>query len=96
MVNLLFSPKARADLDQIWQYSIDNWSELSAATYLRSIFEAAERIKHNPLLGRAREDIRPKYRSLIIGSHIIFYKFSRENVTIIRILHQKMDVGAIS
>jgi toxin ParE1/3/4 len=95
MANLLFSPKANADLDQIWHYSAKNWGELRAETYLRSIFEAAERLKDNPRLGRSREDVRRGYRSLIIGSHLIFYQLNQETVTVIRILHQRMDVNAI-
>ncbi len=95
MANLLFSPTARTDLELIWRYSADNWGELRAETYLRSIFEAAERIKENPHLGRSREDVRHGYRSVFVGSHLLFYQLSQETVIIIRILHQRMDVSAI-
>ncbi len=73
MANLLFSPKANVDLDTIWRYTVDNWGELRAETYLRSIFEAAERIKENPHLGRSREDVRYGYRSVVVDSHLLFY-----------------------
>ena len=95
MANRLFSPKANVDLDTIWRYTVDNWGELRAETYLRSIFEAAERIKENPHLGRSREDVRHGYRSVVVGSHLLFYQLSQETVIIIRILHQRMDVSAI-
>ena len=95
MANLLFSPKAYVDLDQIWRYSTETWGELKAEAYLRSIFETAERIKENPLLGRSRDDVRHGYRSLVIGSHVMFYQFSQETVTVVRILHQRMGVGVI-
>ena len=95
MANLLFSPKANVDLDTIWRYTVDNWGELRAETYLRSIFEAAERIKENPHLGRSREDVRYGYRSVVVGSHLLFYQLSQETVIIIRIFHQRMDVSAI-
>ncbi len=73
MANRLFSPKANVDLDTIWRYTVDNWGELRAETYLRSIFEAAERIKENPHLGRSREDVRYGYRSVVVDSHLLFY-----------------------
>jgi len=95
MANLLFSPKARTDLELIWRYSADNWGELSAETYLRTIFNAAEQIQKYPNLGRMRNDVRIGYRSVIVGSHVIFYKLIKNRVNIIRVLHQRVDIAAI-
>ena len=95
MANLLFSLTARTDLELIWRYSADDWGELRAETYLRTIFNATEQIQEHPNLGRMRDDVRVGYRSVIVGSHVIFYKLIKNRVNIIRVLHQRVDIAAI-
>jgi len=36
--------------------------------------------------------LRPNYYSSKVKSHLIFYKFSANELEIIRILHEKMDI----
>jgi toxin ParE1/3/4 len=43
--------------------------------------------------GRAVDDVRRGYFRYAVGSHLIFYRRSGHMIDIIRILHQRMDVG---
>ena len=48
----------------------------------------------HPLMGRDCSDIRPGYRKYGIGKHLVFYRqIESEEIEIVRILHERMDVG---
>jgi toxin ParE1/3/4 len=89
----LLSPAAQADLEQIWDYTHDRWGIDQAEEYLRELQRAIERAAANPQIGRAWEEIRPGYRKLVAGSHVLFYRVGTEGVIdVVRVLHQRMDV----
>lgn len=44
--------------------------------------------------GRKVSGIKRDYLALASGSHFIIYKDSAQTVTIIRILHRRMNIGA--
>jgi plasmid stabilization system protein ParE len=43
-------------------------------------------------IGRLRTDLKPRYRSLKAGRHIIFYREIADGIEVIRILHEAMDL----
>ena len=45
----------------------------------------------NPDIGRKREEIKKGHLSFLAGSHVIFYRESKNHVDIIDILHQSME-----
>jgi toxin ParE1/3/4 len=85
------SPRAKADIEEIWNYTEERWGLNQAKRYTREIQRAIETIAADP--GRARncDDIRPGYRRFSVGSHIIFFVTKRDQIEIIRVLHQRMD-----
>ena len=54
---LLFSPRARHDLEETWTYTAERWGEDQAERYLAVIREATERIVEAPEIGRSCEEI---------------------------------------
>lgn len=93
MSGYLLSPAAQADLEQIWDYTHEHWGVDQAEQYLRELQRAIERAAANPRIGRACEEIRPGYRKLAAGSHVLFYRVTTEEVIdVVRVLHQRMDV----
>jgi toxin ParE1/3/4 len=88
------SEKAFEDIENIWLYTIENWSVEQADRYYNLIFDEIEYITENPYSGRNIDYIRKNYRCSIVKSHLIFYRYksSEKKVEIIRILHQSMDV----
>ena len=91
MSRYLLSPRARADLDDIWDYTVETWSAEQAERYIRILQQAIETIAADPTRGRACDDIRPGYRKFSVGSHVIFYRRLDSAVDVIRILHQRRD-----
>ncbi|OBJ10855.1 type II toxin-antitoxin system RelE/ParE family toxin [Mycobacterium sp. 1465703.0] len=93
MSGYLLSPAAQADLEQVWEYTHAHWGFDQAEQYLRELQSAIERAAANPRIGRACDEIRPGYRKLAAGSHMLFYRVKAEGVVdVVRILHQRMDV----
>lgn len=87
------SEQALKDIENIWLYTLENWSVEQADRYYNLIFEEIEFICENFLAGKSIEYIRKGYRYSKVKSHLIFYrKSTSDEVEIIRILHQNMDI----
>ena len=87
------SEKANEDLEKIWLYTYENWSQEQADRYYHLILNEIEYIATNYESGKSMENIRKGYRCSKVKSHLIFYKKSKKNIVeIIRILHQRMDI----
>lgn len=94
MSRFVLSPAAQADLEDIWDYTCEQWNAEQAEEYLRVLQRAIERAVADPRIGRAIDEVRPGYRQLPAGSHLLFYRLTGEGVVdVVRVLHQRMDVG---
>ena len=91
MTGYVLSPRAQADIDDIWKYTAEHWGDEQAARYLREIRRAIETVARNPRRGRPCDDIRAGYRKFPAGAHLIFFRLVEEHVDVVRILHQSMD-----
>ncbi|OFT50713.1 plasmid stabilization protein ParE [Brachybacterium sp. HMSC06H03] len=87
----LFTPAARSDLSSIWDFTAERWDAAQADTYVHELVAAAQRVAVQPERGHPADHIRPGYRRYSIGSHLLFYLVAEGGVTIVRILHQRMD-----
>lgn len=90
---LTLTPRARRDLDDIWDYSRNRWGERRAEAYLRQLSLDMRTVVDIPRLGQAAEEIRPGYRRFRSGSHVLFYRVTDTGIAVIRILHERMDVA---
>ena len=91
-MKLRLSPRARSDLDEIWEFSMRAWGVEQAEAYLRSLSQTFALLAANPHLGREANDIRTGYLKFPASSHVIYYRLS-ETLDVIRILHRSMDAG---
>ncbi len=88
------SPRARIDLDEIWDYTEKNWSAAQAETYIRGIQAAIETAASDPKQGRRCDDVRAGYMKIPAGSHMVFYRRAGKGIEVVRILHQRMDFAS--
>lgn len=93
MTNYGFSPRARADLEEIWDYTVKRWDDDQAELYVRRIKAAVEIVATDPRLGRSCDDIRAGYYKYRAGSHVLFYRLTGNGIDVVRILHERMDFG---
>ncbi|MEJ0052836.1 MAG: type II toxin-antitoxin system RelE/ParE family toxin [Methylovirgula sp.] len=86
MGHLTLTPRARADLDDIWLHIALN--NLAAADRLiDEIASRCENLTAHPLLGPARPEIAPNARSLVVGNYVVLYRLAGEGVEVVRIVH---------
>lgn len=91
---VLLTPRARADLDAIWAYSEEKWGRRRAEAYVRLIAKAFDDLAAGASVARSAEDVRAGYFRLTVGSHVIFFRLPDDgSLTVVRILHQRMDVS---
>ena len=88
------SERAFEDIENIWLYTLKNWSVEQADRYYNLILNEIEYIAENPLAGKDYGYLRKDYRCSIVKSHLIFYKYKKREgiIEVIRILHQSMDI----
>ncbi len=89
--HFVLSPRAHADLDEIWDYTADRWGLDQAETYTRQLAKDIQTVADSPTLGRECNEVRAGYRQYPSGSHVLFYRLAESGVDIVRILHERMD-----
>ncbi len=67
MKNYVLSPRAQADIEEIWAYTVEHWGEGQAVDYLRLLKNAIETLASSPHLGRACDYIRAGYHKYGAG-----------------------------
>jgi len=91
MPDYRLSTRAAADLDQIANYTIEQFGIEQARRYRNGLEGCFATIAGNPLLGRSAQVIAPNLRRFEHGSHVIFYKPLGPGVLIVRVLHESLD-----
>lgn len=93
-MNYKLSRESGIDLENIWIYTVENWSHDQANRYLELIFDEIDYLTRNPESGLDCGHIRKGYFRSKVKSHLIFYRVNRKQnqLEIIRILHQVMDL----
>lgn len=86
------SKLAIKDLNNIWTYTAEQWSNAQANKYYKSILKEIEFICNNPEAGRSIHEVKRLHRIRLIKLHIIVYKVQEETLYVDRILHQQMDI----
>ena len=93
MATFSFSHKALDDLIDIWDYTIEEWSENQAEKYYNLIMDSCLSIASNPQLGKSYDILSLNIRGYKCGEHIIFYQvISNNEIEIARVLHGMMDL----
>jgi toxin ParE1/3/4 len=91
MTDHVVSPRALADIEQIWMYTAERWDREQADRYVRLLRQGIEAIARDPRRGRSCDNIRVGYRKYAVGSHLLFFRMFEAKVYIVRVLHQSMD-----
>lgn len=85
-----FSKLARLDLIEIGDYTLDHWGADQAIRYLDSLKRCFDLLAANPEIGRRCDRLRKGYRRIEHEKHVVFYRLDKEDVLIVRIVHQRV------
>lgn len=93
MAKYYFTNKAVEDLTEIWNYTLETWSEKQADKYYNLLLFSCNELAKNPNLGKNYEIITKGVLGYKAGEHIIFYSvISKNEIEVARILHGMMDL----
>ena len=93
MAKVIFRQKAINDLNDIWNYTSERWSEKQADKYYATIKLTCIGIGENPDVGKEYEGISEDLHGQKAEKHVIFYKsVSEDSNEVVRILHERMDL----
>lgn len=93
-LRLVIAPQAERDLDGIAAY-ISQTSETAAYNELLRIERMVGLLLERPFIGPAVVAVnRPGLRKMTVAPYIIFYRPTRDELEIVRVLHSSRDVEA--
>lgn len=91
MGRVTLTPKAKADLEDIWDFTFARWGLVQAEKYVRDLWSSMEKQVSDLAQSIDIAEVRPGYKKVRAGSHVIFFKVTLDGIDVVRILHQKMD-----
>jgi len=90
-MNYKITEAAYRDLDDIWFYTFEKWSENQANIYFESIIQEIELMSEKPEKAKQMSKIKFNFFYFRALSHYVFFKYGDDKIEIIRILHKMMD-----
>ncbi|MCQ2116993.1 MAG: type II toxin-antitoxin system RelE/ParE family toxin [Bacteroidales bacterium] len=96
MAKYHLTKKAVQDLDNIWTYTLNTWSEQQADEYYLSLVNTFAAIANNPCyLDKEYVEIHRGLFRRACRKHLVFYRpVENGDVEIVRILHERMDIAS--
>lgn len=87
------APAAQRDLDEIFDYTVEQWGLEQAARYMAVIERACARSAEAPDMAQDCGYIRAGYLRANVQRHAIYFRVEPHGIAIIRILHQRMEAS---
>lgn len=91
MNRVTLTPRAKADLNGIWDFTVSCWGLAQAEKYIRDLWSCMEKQGNGPANAIDIDEVRQGYKKARAGSHVIFFKQTSCGIDVVRILHQTMD-----
>lgn len=93
MAEYRLTPAAESDLEAIWSYSFEHWGEQQADRYVDVLTETFKALAQYPKTAPACDHVRRGYRRRNVESHVVYFQITTYGISIVRILHHRMDVA---
>ena len=94
MTRVTRRPLAADDIAEVWDHIAED--NLDAADrWIDRLEEQFGLLATQPLMGRARPELRPKLRSYPFGRYMIFYAPLADGNDVIRVPHGARDIDAV-
>jgi toxin ParE1/3/4 len=90
--NYVLSREADNDLEEIFDYTFEEFGFNQAVKYLEEIDNVFAKIVKTPQIGRIRNEVKKDLYSFPIGSHVVFYRIQIDHIRILRVLHGAKDL----
>ena len=95
MARVIPSPAAKADLEEIRDYSVEQYDAVVADAYFLGFDAAFDLLAEHPFAGSEKPELGFAIRCLTHRKHRIFYTVTDDIVLIIRVIHHARDARRI-
>ena len=93
MAKFYLTNKAVEDLGEIWNYTVQTWSENQAEIYYSLLIDSCQELANTSSLGKSYDVVEKNILGFKTGQHLIFYRIVTEKeIEVVRILHGMMDM----
>lgn len=89
------TPAAQGDLEDIWLYTLEQWSLQQADRYTDILEDTFDRLLFLPEMARERSEFNPPVRIHPSAEHLIIYRIEVDHLVILRVLGAWQDWQAI-
>lgn len=96
MVQVIYSARARADMNDIWREIALDGGEALADKKIDRIDRRAAMLSRHPHMGLARPEIADDARSLLVERWLVLYRVDTDAVRIMRVVDGARDLRRIS
>ena len=93
MKDLAHADTALAEIRAAVGY-LDQFSPPAAERLSAKIDSQSELLRTSPFMGRARDELGPGLRSIVVGDYLLFYRVTDTEVIVVRFLHGRRDLPA--
>ena len=91
MRKLTRTATAEDDLDEILTY-LNGHSPASADRFAAAFEARCQLLPSQPNTGRARNDLAPGLRSVVVGRYVVFFLATDDDLFIVRVLHGSRNI----
>ena len=93
MLDVILRPDAEADIEDVTDYTIEQWGPEQARTYVRELRRAIELLATTALRHPLYDNVYPSLRRKRSGMHHIYYLVSQDFVDVVNVIHVQRDPG---
>jgi toxin ParE1/3/4 len=86
-----FTDHAESDLDAVVAYTLEHWGQAQAVKYVNGLEALLENLALEPSIGTNQDHLFKDLLRFSYVSHVVYYIKNRDGITVIRILHKRMD-----
>jgi toxin ParE1/3/4 len=88
---LILTGPAQDDIRALVNLGVTTWGDERSARYHADLADVLASLTSFPELGRPQVDKRAGIRSIAVNQHVVYYRHDEHTVTILRVLHGRMD-----
>ena len=89
--SLVYTRDAREQLDGVSEYTLLTWGEVQEARYMQRLYSGIDQLRQYPNRGKRRDELEHCLLSYRIDKHFVFCRASTESITVVAVLHERMD-----
>jgi toxin ParE1/3/4 len=93
---VVITEAAELDLAGIWQYGFEHWGIERADVYQEEILARIDQLRLFPESSPRRNLTARGVRALIMKDYVVYYRLTRREIVIRRVVHQARDIRTIS